>query len=243
MTTASGRPENDAEHASVNGSKTTDSEPRTGDGDARLPNIERLPRDEPIRVGAGGSLIVPREEIGAGIDEGTELDLAAMAAKKIRRPGRREWIALNPASELTTRMLVHKPKADSIEVEYYYVVPGLRGAIADELNDVRVFVYYSLTTKTHALWIVHVTLGNSWYESLVPLFRMPTSFFAENTIRVISDRANSSYRLRSKPLPAAVTWPTRPTEQLLGEAIGPSGFITAPDHPLYLELTEGTELG
>lgn len=206
------------------------------------PTIERVPHEEPIRVGAGGTLVVPREDIGAEIDEGSELDLAAMIAKKHRKPGRREWIALNPASELPTRMLLHKPKADGMDVDYYYVDPALRGPIRDELKDVRVFVYYSFTTRAHALWIVNVTLENTWYESVAAFLQKPADFFAKNAIKVMSDKDNSRYRVRFKPLPAHVAWPAMSTSQLLGEAIGPSRFITTPDHPLYLDLTEGTEL-
>jgi hypothetical protein len=206
-----------------------------------LPTIDRVPIDE-IRVGAGGTLVVPREDIGADLDAGDELDLVGMMTKKIRKPGRREWIALNPASELPTRMLLHKPNADGIEVEHYYVRRNLRGPIREELKDVRVFVYYSFTTRTHALWIVNVTLENSWYETLVPLFQKPAGFFAENAIRVISDKGNSRYRIRFKPMPAPVTWPAKTTEQLLGEAIGASRFIMSPDHPLYLDLIEGEDL-
>ncbi len=207
-----------------------------------VPMIKRVPLEEPIRVGAGGTLVVPREDFDADIDEGSELDLAGMLAQKIRKPGRREWFALNPASELPTRMLLHKPKADGIEVEYYYVAQELRGPIREELQDVRVFVYYSLTTRAHALWIVNVTLENSWYESLVPLFQQPAEFFDGREIRVLSDKPNSKYRVRHRPRTTPVAWPSKSTSHLLGEALGPSRFITSPDHPLYVDLTEGSEL-
>lgn len=223
----------------------TDPETEQGEiGGAELtaPIIERVTSEEPIRVGAGGTLVVPREDFDADIDEGSELDLAGMLAQKTRRPHRREWFALNPSSELPTRMLLHKPKADGMDVDYYYVDPALRGPIRDELKDVRVFVYYSFTTRAHALWIVNVTLENTWYESVAAFLQKPADFFAENAIKVMSDKGNSRYRVRFKPLPAHVAWPAKATSQLLGEAIGPSRFITTPDHPLYLDLTEGTEL-
>jgi hypothetical protein len=207
-----------------------------------LPEIDRSPVEE-IRVGAGGTLVVPREDLGADIDGSSELDIAGMLARKIRKPDRREWIALNPGSELPTRMLLHKPKADGFEVEFYYVHPKLRDPIRDELKDVRVFVYYSLATKVHALWIVPVTPGNGWYESLALLFQQPAEFSAQNAIRVVSDRDNARNRVKYKPLPIRVVWPTKTTSELLGEAIGASHFITAPDHPLYRDLIEGTELG
>jgi hypothetical protein len=206
-----------------------------------LPLIERLESEE-IRVGAGGKLLVPREEIDGEIDESSELDLVGMLPLKVRKPGRREWIALNPTSELTTRMLLHKPMSDGIEVEHYYVTLGLRASILEELKAVRVFVYYSFTTKTHALWVVTVTPENSWYESQAMLFQKPSDFFVSHAVRVFSDRANSRYRVMIKPIPAQVPWPDRSTELLLGEALGAARFITSPDHPVYRDLTEGTEL-
>ncbi len=227
-------------HPPLLGSRADRGDP--GNSGPITPIIERVEPEGPIRVAAGGKLVVPREDIGADIDEGSELDLAGMLAQKIRKPNRREWVALNPNSELPTRMLLHKPKADGIEVEHYYVAQGLRGPIREELKDVRVFVYYSFTTKAHALWIVNVTLENSWYESLVSLFGQSADFFAGNAIRVVSDKANSRYRVKYKPLPARVAWPAKTTEQLLGEAIGAARFITSPDHPLYLDLVEGSEL-
>ncbi len=212
-----------------------------------LPRIEtvnpgRGGDPETIRVAAGGKLIVPREDIGADIIDDAELDLAGMLAQKVRKPGRREWIALNPASELTTRLLLHKPKADGIEVEHYYVARGLRAPIHDELKDVRVFVYFSYTTKAHALWIVNVTIDNSWYESLQTLFQQPAGFFEANAVRVLSDKDNARYRVKHKPLPGPVTWPTRSTEELLGEALGHERFIMTADHPIYRDLVEGIEL-
>jgi hypothetical protein len=210
--------------------------------EAGLPTIDRLPLGE-IRVGAGGPLVVPREDLGADIDGAGELELAGMMALKVRKPDRREWIALNPASELPTRLLLHKPKADGFEVEYYFVAPKLRGPIRDELKDVRVFVYYSLTTKAHALWIVPVTPGNGWYESLTPLFQQPADFSAQHVIRVVADKGSSRNRVKYKQEPVCVAWPTKTTSELLGDAIGASHFITTPEHPLYRDLIEGTELG
>jgi hypothetical protein len=199
-------------------------------------------QSDKIDVAAGGKLVVPREDIAAGIDDGSELDLAANQNKKIRKPGRREWIALNAKSELTTRLLQHKPKADGIEVDYYFVEPKLRGPIRDELKDVRVFIYWSFATNMHALWIVNVTLGNSWYESLQSALSQPAEFFQQNAIRVIADRDNSKYRVKYKPLPSSVTWPEETTDQLLGIALGSEKFITTCDHSIYRELIEGVEL-
>ena len=206
-----------------------------------VPKIEREPQRR-IIAGNGGKLVVPREEIFADVDVGSDMDLAAMQAKKIRRPDRREWIALNVDAELQTRLLRHKAKPDSIETEYYYVVPELRAPILSELKECRIFTYYSFSTKTHSLWIVHVTPDNSWYESVNALFKHSDSFFRENAIRVMSDKDNNTNRVRYKAMPSPVTWPSTTTEELLGEALGPERFITTADHPLYRDLIDGVEL-
>ncbi|MBP62374.1 MAG: hypothetical protein CMJ62_12715 [Planctomycetaceae bacterium] len=145
-------------------------------------------------------------------------------------------------SELPIRLLIHKPKPEGMDEEYYYVRSDLRHAIREELKDVRVFVYYAVKTKTHALWIVKVTLDNSWHESLSPLFTLKSEFFEDNEIRVISDKPTSRYRIRSRPKTSNVTWPQKPTDQLLGEALGEDHFINDAEHPLYLDLIEGDEL-
>src|SRR5262249_28521406 len=100
-------------------------------------------------------------------------------------------------------------------------------------------------TRAHALWVVHVTLDNPWYESLQEkLFRQPTEFFEQSEVRVYSDKDLGRYRVRRRPRSdAAVAWPDRPTGELLYEALGPSRVITTADHPLYRELVSGEEVG
>jgi hypothetical protein len=216
-------------------------QPTAANAARSLPAVEPEPADD-IRVGGGGKLIVPREDLDADLDDGVELDLLNLQAKKIRKPNRREWVVLNPASELPTRMLLHKPRPDAIETDHYYVEKALRGAIRDELKEVRVFTYYSLKLKTFALWVVNVTLENSWYESIAQVFKRPPEFFAKNAIRVVLDKANGRYRVLYKPVTLDIHWPTKTTNELLGEALGHDHFISSADHPVYAELIEGTEL-
>ncbi|MBI3411319.1 MAG: hypothetical protein HY040_23540 [Planctomycetes bacterium] len=96
-----------------------------------MPKIESEPADT-IKVGAGGKLVVPREDLDADLDDGAEIDLVNLQAKKIRKPGRREWVVFKLGLELPTRMLLYKPRPDAIETDYYYVEKALRGPIRDE---------------------------------------------------------------------------------------------------------------
>jgi hypothetical protein len=197
---------------------------------------------EPINVGAGGPLIVPREDIYEGIEVGQELDLTSGQALKIRKPDRREWIVLDRESELPTHLLIHKEKPDSMDVEYYFVANELRAPIAEELKPCRIFRYYSIKSRTYALWVLHVNEGLDWYESIADLLHRGADFFSRHQIRVKSDRQNDRYRSFAMPLQRSVEWPQRQTAELLGEALGEHRFIRSADHPVYRELIEGEEL-
>ncbi len=56
----------------------------------------------------------------------------------------------------------------------------------------------------------------------------------------MSDRGKGVYRVRIKEMPSPVTWPQKATGALLGEALQ-DRVITTSNHPVYLELTEGTD--
>jgi hypothetical protein len=198
--------------------------------------------DEQIVVGAGGLLSIPREEIE---DDSADEDELGGAAVKIRRPGRREFIIINPALELSTKLIVHKPKGpDSMDEEFYWVASELRKAIRGELKPVRVVPYFSTPARCHGLWVVKVTLGNPWYTSIQDLvFRQPPEFFATYEVRVFGDKDLGRYRVMRRPRSIqAVTWPERPTGELLAEALGPSHIICSADHPLYVDLVSGEEV-
>src|SRR5262249_1178855 len=120
------------------------------------------------------------------------------APGKIRRPGRREFVVLDPQRVLPTKLLLHKPKGpDSLDTDYYFVAKPLRARIGDELKPVRVSLFWSVQTRTHALWIVNVTPDNKWYDSLQDkLFRQPAEFFRQYEVRVFSDRDRGCYRVK-----------------------------------------------
>ena len=130
-----------------------------------------------ILVGHGGPLVVPREDLAIDLDDGLDLDLGALQAKKVRRPGRREWFALDPARALPTRLLIRNAGPNGLELEHYYVSPEIRGPIREELRDVQVYPFWSYAAQSLALWVVSVTPDNSWYESILPLFQRPVSFY------------------------------------------------------------------
>jgi hypothetical protein len=203
------------------------------------PSIEPEPIDR-IVVGAGGKLVVPRENILAGFDPDEELDLVELEKRKTRKPGRREWIAIQHDAELPTRLLINEPKPGSIDPEYFFVASQLRAPIYDELKSVRVFPYYSFWTGSHAIWIVKVTPDNPWYESLQSLLSLSHEFFDQHAVRVFS--AKNKYRVKYKALPTPVTWPSQSTSELLGEALGNDHFITSATHPVYRDLVDGEEL-
>jgi hypothetical protein len=196
--------------------------------------------DDRIYVGTGGKLIVPREDILGGIDPAEELEIVELPM--IRKPGRREWIAIRHDAELTATLLINEPRPGTGEIEYFFVGPQLRAPIKDELKTVRVFPYFSFTTNRHALWIVKVTLENTWYESLQALLCRPHNFFEKRTVRIFSDKSKALYRVKHKLMPGPVTWLPRSTNELLGDALGEAHFILSADHPMYVGLVDGEEL-
>lgn len=214
--------------------------PATPDPRSAFP-IERE-ADDAISLGAICPLVVPREELDKDFDDGQELDLASGQALKIRKPNRREWIRLFPEMELPTKLLLHKPSPDSIEVEHFFVDRSLRAPILEELRHVRVLPYFSLNQRLYALLIVNVTPENSWYESMQRMLKQPPEFFRANQIRIYSDKPQSRYRVKHRPLSADVPQPGQSTSDLLGKALGSEHFITTADHPLYRELVDGKEL-
>jgi hypothetical protein len=180
--------------------------------------IENAANDESIYVGAGGRLIIPREDFGEDYDDGEDADTEP--GIKLRRMDRREWCAINRESEFTVQMLLHKPKDDQLSYDFYYVEKALRKRIASEMKIVRIFQFYSFKKNRVDLYDVPVTPDNSWYESKNMLLKQPVEFFKGNMIKIISDRDRSRVRVRFKLFEKEISWPTTPMEELLGEALG-----------------------
>lgn len=218
-----------------------DAAARDEGADARVSDAEPEPRCDEIRPGAIEKLVVPREDICADIELSDELT-SDDAKMKIRRPNRREWFVLRRSDELPTRLLFHKSDPEGIDEQAFFVAPKLRGPVRDELKDVRVFQYMSVRTQSLGLWVVKVTLENSWYESVQQLLTLPPTFLDEHEFRIASDKKNSRYRIFTRKRTHEVQWPTTSTQELLGEALGADNFITSADHPVYRDLVDGEEL-
>jgi hypothetical protein len=195
-----------------------------------------------IKVGAGGPLTIPREDLG--LDGSRDLDFSADQLAPIRRPGRVEWFALDPSLALETRLLPRVTGPAGIDKEWYYVDHSIRKPIREDVRDVLVQPFYSISYRDLGLWIVPINEGNPWYESAASLFRQEPKFYGENVFRVISDRASGKYRCKFKPAPVTTLfrWPDRPTEEILGAALGEDRIITDTSHPVYKELIEGQDL-
>lgn len=212
--------------------------------DVVRPRVEKI-ESEPlgsIHVGGGGKLIVPREDIDADVDDGEELDPDATRVLKCRKPGRNELIVLNRESELVTSLLVYRANPDDFGQDYYYVLQNLRDPIRDQIRKVRVFLYFSVAVKSFALWIIKISPGNSWYENLNALLNKDKIFFETSQLRIKPDLAEKRDRIKRKDFTDKIEWPTKTTEELLGEALGEDHFIRATDHPIYMELTDGEEV-
>lgn len=215
-------------------SKDTETGKRLGHADP-----QQAPRgNETINVGVGGKLSVPREE-AEDEDTGEELDVSSLH-NIIRRPDRHEWFMLNRAREHPTNLVIVKGEEKD---EFYFVAPNLRGPITSELRSVRVFQYYSLTTKRFGVWIVKKTSENSWYESQNSLLKRSPEFFASHQILIRSDKKDKVYRAWAKAYAGpSIVWPTESMADILGEALGSERYITSAEHPIYRDLIDGEEL-
>ena len=217
--------------------------PKESDLDLAAPVATRKDLDAKTKIEPAKttSLVIPRASIADDADVGSDMDqeLNNLREKKLRKPGRREWFVLNVELEYPVRALIHKPQKDSPETHYYYVAPELQGLIRDELKLVRLFLYYSAMTGQYALWPVSVTEGNSWYESIAPLFKkFDQDFFDAHEIKVVPSKEISRYKVRRRPIEEAVEWPSRPMEEIVAEAFGDM-LITEPSHEVYADLVAG----
>ena len=137
----------------------------------------------------------------------------------MRRPGRREWFALDPARALPTRLLIRNAGPNGLELEHYYVSPEIRGPIREELRDVQVYPFWSYAAQSLAVSGLspspRTTPGTN-RSSRCSSGRCRSTTSAQ--FRVISDRANGRYRVKHKDAPATALWPSQSTDVLLGEA-------------------------
>jgi hypothetical protein len=200
-----------------------------------------IPEAEIITPRVGGLLEIPE----ADLDLGDEEDIGEAGGKPtIGNPSKRAWFVLNPANWSTASLLQHKEREDDVEIKWHFVAPGLQKPIKEDLTLVRVIPFISVRTKICRLWVKPITVGNTWYESLQgKVFRQPPEFFEQFEIRVKSYRAESIYLVskRSRTL-RDVTWPTKKTNTLLAEALGPDRMILDESHPLYRDLVDGSEV-
>ena len=63
-----------------------------------------------------------------------------------------------------------------------------------------------------------------------------------NNVKVLSDKSNSRYRVKYRPMQEKVEWPATTMEELLGRAVGEDKLITSADHELYSDLVSGETL-
>jgi hypothetical protein len=71
---------------------------------------------------------------------------------------------------------------------------------------------------------------------------MPRQFFIENAVRVVADKDRFRYRIKYREFSIAVQWIEKPTDELLGEALGAGHIISTKNHPVYRDMIAGKEL-
>lgn len=213
-----------------------------GDRGAAVEAVE-MEGDSSNATDTGGSpakFVIPDEGEEDLLNE-NELDVEGDMSTRIRKAGKNEFLKIYLASLFTTSILYYKTDPESMDESAYWVVKKLRSKIAQDLRQVRFYLCYSYASRRFFIMPVK-TSDTDWYRSLEVLFGKPAEFFLNNAIRIKADKDLGRYRILFRPEPEAVEWPTRPTAELVTEAIGYNNIISSPDHPVYVQLTSGEEL-
>jgi hypothetical protein len=204
-----------------------------------IPPVTEAPT-EGIHVGEIKKLEVPSEDFTADTPGGSDVDFTSQTKPPIRKPEQFELFAILPALALLTRLLAVKSGPGGIETSYFYVAPSLRGPVFAGIRDVQVIPWWSFRDKRFYLWVINYNPDGTWFGSLQPLLEQSTDFYEGAAFTVETGRERGRYLVRKHKAPSKFPAdPGRPTQQMLGQALGPKGFILSVDHPVYQRLTEG----
>jgi hypothetical protein len=200
---------------------------------------------EEIVVGAIGSLVVPAEDVGSGFDDGgADMDTGADIAPVIKRPERDEWVTFRREAAIRTSLVAIRSEGRDYRVNYAYVSPTIRKAVASEIKPFTVMPFFSWLHKRHYLAILSAAdAGTSgWGDSIGVLLAKSPEWHASHAVRIRSNRDAGRYEIRCKPIPGTPVWPTEEVGALLGTALGAAWFVSDTDHPVYQRLLEGEEI-
>lgn len=206
-----------------------------------IPSVPEVPVEQ-IHVGAIKKLEVPEEDFTADAPGGEDVDFTTQTKPPIRKPEQYELFAVLPSRVLLTRLLAVKTGPGGIETSYYYVEPALRGPVFQGMRNVQVIPWWSFRDKRWYLWVLNYNPDGTWFGSLQPLLEQSADYYENAAFTVATDRERGRYSVRKHRAPSkSPADPGRTTRAMLGQALGPKGFIDSIDHPVYKRLTEGEE--
>lgn len=164
----------------------------------------------------------------------------------LAKPEPLDRVTFNAAGKVTVRLLAVKPKGGGYQPDYYYVPPPLQKGIAGFLRAFWVVPYYNHTARSLGLYVAKAPkeseLKNNRYgRRLAKLFAESAEWHARRTVRIWADTDSGTYHIKTEGLDQPVTFPARPTAELLAEALGPTRFITDVSHPVYQEVIAGED--
>jgi hypothetical protein len=219
--------------------------------EAATPNpVERpgiIPKEQSedhITPRAGGPLIIPKADLE--LDDEEEIEAAAEKLV-IANPSRNMWILLLSAIWCKVKLWKYqpesgdKPNQKSQKPKWFYVDKPLQARVKSELCYAHVLPYLSTETGICRLWLIRVTVGNSWFESLHSKILCQSPEFFENYEICVQSR-DSDYRVMRRPRTHNHPWPDKPANELLTEALTPDYIITSETHPFYANLVAGEEV-
>lgn len=184
----------------------------------------------------------------------SELEVTTTTVE-LGRPGRDEWFAAyiprltNEAGDgvaATITMAVFTTPGDYGEKQFYYIDDAdIRRELRRRCKSVRVVFTRCMRSGLFRVWLVPVTTGNSYYESLVPFLNLDSEILTSQEWAVEADTDASVYVVRHSKIRRQVDWPDyseSDVADLVLKAIGESNFISDRSHEFYERVTSGNIL-
>ena len=197
-----------------------------------------------IKVGGRGEeapFVIPAEKFHA--DEDSKVESLTQDTPDAGRPKDFLWFVLNREAEFQVPLI---ERSKGFQKTYFWVAEPLRADLSAAIKPYRVFPIWDLAAKQVRIWTVKVHEGSTYYEPIKDVLRQPREFFNAHRLMLIHNQKKHRWDVKTVELTqeeiASVVWPQKHTAEILTEAIGIENCVRMAEHPLYVELTEGTLL-
>jgi len=153
----------------------------------------------------------------------------------VRRPRREEFVRCHPDPAMSLSVTIYVDRNENDDV--YFVAPGMRGALAEDLR--AVLLQLTISRKgTLFIWPLTIPsednpLGRSWHESARKAAEIAKSYW----IRIAADKSLGGYRVRKAE--GKLSDPEWPTDKSFGDLLTiafADRIILDENHPMVRKL-------